>query len=163
VIYVEAPAPYTPGPRDGPSIFLAGGITGCEDWQSRARELLGDAPIVLFNPRRAAYDFERGDALAEQVAWEYRHLQQADLTLFWFPACDPRVTVQPITLFELGSAVAEARLRGRRLTVGADPRYPRRLDVERQLHHALPGEQLYDTLQDTVAAGLSVSRATMPG
>jgi hypothetical protein len=45
----------------------------------------------------------------------------ADLTLFWFPRCDPRVTVQPITLFELGTALAEARLQGRLVTVGSDP------------------------------------------
>ena len=31
--YVEAPEPYTPRPGDSPAIFLAGGITGCPDWQ----------------------------------------------------------------------------------------------------------------------------------
>lgn len=36
-------------PRDGPSLFLAGGITARPDWQSDARALLADAPIVV-NP-----------------------------------------------------------------------------------------------------------------
>lgn len=35
--YTEAPTPYN---GRGPSVFLAGGITGCPDWQAVARAAL---------------------------------------------------------------------------------------------------------------------------
>jgi hypothetical protein len=150
---VEAPDPHLPR-RDERSIFLAGGITGCPDWQRTAGELMRDHEVVVLNPRRATYTPATADVLAEQIAWEYHHLQQVDYTLFWFPACDPRVTVQSITLLELGTAMADARLRGRAITVGADPNYPRRADLRLQLAHALPGLTLHDTLRGTVGAVL---------
>lgn len=162
MIYIEAPAPYRPSDGDGPSIFLAGGITGCPDWQARARALLISTPVVVFNPRRAHRIRPDGDALAEQVAWEYHYLHHADLTLFWFSACDPRVTVQPITLLELGTAIAEARLRQRRIVVGADAGYPRRADLEQQLRHPLPDLAVHRTLRDTVTSALR-ALAVEPG
>ncbi|MGQ0574187.1 MAG: nucleoside 2-deoxyribosyltransferase domain-containing protein [Pseudonocardia sp.] len=155
--YIEAPQPYERRPDDGPALFLAGGITACPDWQRDACELLRGAPVVLLDPRRARYEFDPQagtGAHVEQVAWEYRCLQAADATLFWFPACDPCVTVQPITLLELGTAIAERRLCGRRVVVGADPGYPRRIDVELQLRQALPALTVHETLSGTVAAAL---------
>jgi hypothetical protein len=157
MIYIEAPEPYQPAPGDGPSIFLAGGITGCPDWQREARSLIADQPVVVLNPRRANYRPEHGDTLAQQIAWEHHHLQQADHTLFWFPHSDPTVTVQPITLLELGTALAETRLIGRRITIGADRRYPRRPDLELQVHHALPEHLLHPTLPATIAAALTAT------
>lgn len=154
MIYIEAPARYRRSDGHGPSIFLAGGITGCPDWQAQARELLATTPVVVLNPRRAHRVRPDGDVLAQQVAWEYHDLHRADLTLFWFPACDPRVTVQPITLLELGTAIAEARLRGRRIVVGADAGYPRRPDLEQQLRHSLPDLTMHDTLRDAVTSAL---------
>jgi hypothetical protein len=53
MIYIEAPNSYQPASGDGPSVFLAGGITGCPDWQRDARALLDAAPVVVLNPRRA--------------------------------------------------------------------------------------------------------------
>jgi hypothetical protein len=152
--YVEAPEPYEPAPGDGPSIFLAGGITTCPDWQQTVRRLLADAPVVLLNPRRADFDITRGDTAEQQVAWEYEHLHLADVTMFWFPRCDPRRTVQPIALFELGAAIAGWR----RFVVGADDRYPRRLDIELQLRNALPRRTVHRNLADTVDAAMEVVR-----
>ncbi|MFC4950570.1 nucleoside 2-deoxyribosyltransferase domain-containing protein [Pseudonocardia sp. GCM10023141] len=154
---VEAPQRYERLPGDGPSIFLAGGITGCPDWQSEALTRLAGTPLVLFNPRRAAFDVGRGDNAVQQIAWEYEHLTAADVTLFWFPRCDPRETVQPIALYELGMAVAAARAGTRRFAVGTDPDYPRRLDVEEQLRHALPGWPVHHTLHATVDAAASLA------
>jgi hypothetical protein len=154
MIYVEAPTPYQRAPGDGPSLFLADGITACPDWQSDARTLLTDAPIVLLNPRRRAYNPANGDTAEQQIAWEYHHLHLADLTLFWFPRCDPHLTVQPITLLELGTALAEARLEGRLITIGADPNYPRRHDPQLQLQHALPTQDLHSTLLATTTDAL---------
>lgn len=155
--YVEAPEPYRPLPDDGPSIFLAGGITGCEDWQHRACALLGSASVVVFNPRRARYDPARGDSHEQQVSWEQEHLRLADVTLFWFPASDPRVTVQPVALLELGFAMAEAGLSGRSLVMGVHHDYPRRVDVDLQWHGRFPGAPVYRDLDSTVRAALAVA------
>src|SRR5262249_53965985 len=111
-------------------------------------------PLVVLNPRRAHRIRPDGDVLAQQIAWEYHYLQRADLTLFWFPARDPRVTVQPITLLELGTAIAEAQLRQRRIVVGVDAGYPRRADLELQLRHPLPDLTMHRTLRDTVTSAL---------
>ena len=72
--YVEAPERYLPT-GDERSIFLAGGITGCPDWQRTASDLMRDHEVVVFNPRRGAYPPATADILAEQIAWEYHHLQ----------------------------------------------------------------------------------------
>lgn len=163
--YVEAPHEYRRDPeKDGPSIFLAGGITACEDWQLIVRDLLHGCPVVLLNPRRADFDVRNGDSAAEQVEWEYRHLHAADITLFWFPRCDPRETVQPIALFELGAAIAEHRVDpfGRRFVVGVDDEYPRRLDIDLQLANALPYQPVHRYLADTVEAAVKFASTPTP-
>lgn len=48
--YIEAPTNWQ---RDGsPAIFLAGGITGCPDWQAEAAKTLSDLSedIVVLKP-----------------------------------------------------------------------------------------------------------------
>ncbi len=149
--YVEAPQPY-PGP--GPVLFLAGGISGCPDWQSEAATMLRDTPgLTVLNPRRTAFDLADPAAATEQITWEFTHLHRADVVLFWFAAGG---SVQPITLYELGVHVT----RGVPLAVGADPGYPRRLDVEVQLALARPGLTVHDTLAGTVAAARLLSSVT---
>lgn len=152
--YIEAPQNWRRTMLEPPAVFLAGGITGCEDWQQDARRHLADHDVTVLNPRRADFDVTKGDSAAQQVRWEYEHLHRAEVTLFWFPACDPSVTVQPIALFELGSAIAEYEARGRRFVVGADPTYPRRLDIELQIENALGEWPIYERLMDTVAAAV---------
>ncbi|MBT2451656.1 nucleoside 2-deoxyribosyltransferase domain-containing protein [Streptomyces sp. ISL-43] len=145
--YVEAPAVHRPAPGDPPSVFLAGGITHCPPWQAAAARALAD--FVVLNPRRTDFDVSDPSQTDIQIAWEYRHLGLADVTLFWFPACDASLTVQPITLYELGAAAATA---GRRLVVGADPGYPRAADVRTQLRLARPDLTVHPTLSATLAA-----------
>ncbi|MFI7543981.1 nucleoside 2-deoxyribosyltransferase domain-containing protein [Actinoplanes sp. NPDC049599] len=150
VRYVQAPQPYT-GP--GPVLFLAGGISGCADWQAEAVALLRDAPgLTVLDPRRSAFDLADPAVATEQITWEHTHLHRADVVLFWFA---PGGSVQPITLYELGVHVT----RGVPLAVGADPAYPRRLDVRVQLALARPGLIVHDTLADTVAAAELLSSA----
>jgi hypothetical protein len=136
VTYFEPPAEY---PGSGPSLFLAGGITGCPDWQREACALLADLPVALLNPRRQSFPITDPGAAAEQVAWEYRHLERATAILFWFPASP---SPQPIALYELGRHAAL----GRSLAVGADPGYLRRADLLLQLSHARPDLAVHDTL-----------------
>ena len=52
--YIEAPTVYT-GPERERSVFLAGGITGCPDWQSWMVTRLRPASLALLNPRRADF------------------------------------------------------------------------------------------------------------
>ena len=153
VRYVQAPQPYD-GP--GPALFLAGGITGCADWQAEAAAMLRGTPgLTVLNPRRAAFDVADPAAATAQITWEHTHLRRADVVLFWFAAGG---SVQPITLYELGVHVT----RGVPLAVGADPGYPRRLDVEVQLALARPGLRVHDTLAATVAAAELLSSTGGP-
>jgi Nucleoside 2-deoxyribosyltransferase like len=138
--YLECPAEDAPRYS---SVFLAGGITGVEDWQQKARTLLAGAPITMFNPRRAAFDVSNGDSAEQQIDWEYRKLADADVILFWFPQCDPKVTVQPIALYELGKTAAL----GKNMVVGTHPDYIRRTDVLEQLKRIRPDVQVRNTLE----------------
>jgi len=156
-MYFEAPEYYRPQPADPPAVFLAGGITGCSDWQAEAVKLLESdtEPLVILNPNREK--FPSGDHLAawEQVSWEQHHLHLADVTAFWFPASDPSVTVQPIAMFELGQALGE----NRPVVVGADPGYPREADVHMLCELARPGMPVYSYLEHVVHDVLTVTCA----
>jgi hypothetical protein len=153
VRYVQAPQPYT-GP--GPVLLLAGGITDCPDWQNEAVAMLRDTPgLTVLDPRRASFDLADPAAATEQITWEHAHLHRADVVLFWFA---PGGSVQPVTLYELGVHVT----RGVPLAVGADPGYPRRLDVEVQLALARPGLPVHDTLAGTVAAAAGILSSAGP-
>ncbi|WP_370973845.1 nucleoside 2-deoxyribosyltransferase domain-containing protein [Amycolatopsis sp. cg9] len=152
-LYFEAPNYYLPQPGDAPAVFLAGGITGCPRWHDHAAAVLAAAPepVVVLNPNRADFPIHDPAAGWEQVSWEQHHLHLAETTtLFWFPACDPAVTVQPIAMYELGQALGE----GRRIVVGADPGYPRVADVRMLCQLAQPGLPVHSTLDDTLAAVL---------
>ena len=152
--YIEAPHRHAPDGR--PTVFLAGGIQSCEDWQSQARTVLADVPgLVVLNPRRADFPLGNPDAEAEQVAWESEHLRIADLILFWFPRS---VSHQPIALFELGLATQ----RWSRLVVGADPAYLRRNNIVEQLSHLQPHTVVHSTLPSTLQAARSMLESLRP-
>lgn len=135
---VEAPDEYA-GP--GPSLFLAGGITGTVDWQADIIARLADLPLVLLNPRRRNFPMDDPSAAEGQIAWEYRHLRRATAVLFWFPP----ETLCPIALFELGGRTL---VPDQRLFVGTHPDYGRRLDVVIQLKLARPEVEV---VSDTAA------------
>jgi hypothetical protein len=123
-----------------PSVFLAGGITGCPDWQSsiipdlsrKLNKLSWPSSMVIINPRRVSWDMKDSEGTArEQIRWEHHYLQQADIISFWFP----EETLCPITLFELGKKICRpSNTFGLQQipVVGVHPRYVRRLDIEVQ-------------------------------
>lgn len=129
------------------SVFLAGGITGCPNWQADAIRLFqgtGIAEVTLMNPRREQAFPCGSDAIAQQVRWENFYLDCASVVLFWFTAGQ---AVQPIALYELGKIGA-----GRKpVATGADVSYRRRVDVILQLSYARPNIAVYSTLEMTVA------------
>lgn len=113
-----------------PSIFLAGGISNCADWQSVVAEKLEEKygnEIEIINPRRVVWDDDRKDneVSREQILWERSYIKDADTVIFWFS----KETLCPITLFELGSAIHEKDI----AVIGIDPEYQRKFDIEIQV------------------------------
>jgi hypothetical protein len=138
-MYVECPTEYEA--FDRLSIFLAGGITGCPDWQADARVMLEGSGLGLdiLNPRRQNFPTDPGIA-DEQIAWEHRHLRKARAILFWFP----KETLCPITLYELGAwSVAHP---WKPLFVGCEPGYQRTVDVVIQTRLVRPDVEVVDNL-----------------
>ena len=69
--YIEAPD-LTIDVVNMPTVFLAGGITGCSDWQQEMVELLADTEYLLANPRRKNFPIGNPEAAEEQIKWEWR-------------------------------------------------------------------------------------------
>jgi hypothetical protein len=111
------------------SVFLAGGITGCPEWQAELiHRLTGtvDNSTVILNPRRPNFDMANSSWLTnEQIEWEYDYLKLADHKLFWFP----KESICPIALFELGKELGRG---GINMLIGCDPEYSRIVDIQLQ-------------------------------
>ncbi len=135
--YVEAPNSYY-GPK--PSLFLAGGITGCPDWRKDVIQTLSKLEIALYNPRRESFDVKKKYLENEQIKWEYDNLRKASAILFWFP----KESINPITLYELGAWSMSSK----RLFVGVEPEYARKIDVEVQTKLARPDINVVYSLKD---------------
>ena len=121
--YIEAPYPY-PQYVLLKSIFLAGDITNCPDWQQQMVQLLHHTDYTLLNPRRKCFPISDPNASREQITWEHHALRDASVILCWFP-CE---TLCPIVLYELGAwSMTE-----KPLYVGVHPQYARRTDIEIQ-------------------------------
>ena len=151
--YYEAPRYYRQQADDPPAVFLAGGISNCPRWHDTAIEAIrsGIDEVVILNPNRTGFQTDDPAAGWEQVTWEQHHLHlPGTVTLFWFPACDPRLTTQPIALFELGQALGEQRA----VVVGADPGYPREADVRMLCQINAPAVRVRASLVDTVGDAL---------
>jgi len=120
------------------SVFLAGGITNCPDWQAYIVDKLKNEKITIFNPRRKNFSTDDPSAVEGQIAWEYSHLHISNINSFWFP----KESICPITLLELGSALE----RDKPLAIGTHPGYGRRIDVEIQTEKRRPDLEIYYTL-----------------
>ncbi|HZR38821.1 MAG TPA: nucleoside 2-deoxyribosyltransferase domain-containing protein [Ktedonobacteraceae bacterium] len=122
------------------SLFLAGGITDCPDWQKEMIEKLKDSPLVLLNPRRTSFPIEERSTAREQIEWEHIHLRKATAISFWFP-CE---TLNPIVLYELGAwSMTE-----KKLFVGVHPDYQRMQDVQIQTALARPDVQVVMSIEE---------------
>ena len=152
MIYVEAPDEYDPA--GGASLFLAGGITGCDGWQWRLAEMLSGLDLVVLNPRRRRFPIDDPSAAEEQIRWEFRHLRRATARLFWFPGA----TLCPIALYELG---AWSKAPGP-LFVGADPAYARRQDVEIQTKLVRPDVRIRSSIEELADDVRRYARSASP-
>lgn len=122
------------------TLFLAGGISNCPDWQSPVAEmLLARTNYTIFNPRRNGWSMDdEAEESRKQIIWEHEHLARSETILFWFP----KETLCPITLLEYGKFLVSDR----KLIVGTHPEYQRRLDVEVQGKLERPNIHVWDDL-----------------
>ena len=134
--YIEAPQEYA---GNEPSIFLAGGISGCPDWQVEMVAKLSNTPLVLFNPRRKDFKFHQEET-RRQIKWEYHQLRKANAILFWFP----HETLCPIVLYELGAW----SMTDKKIFVGVSPWYERINDVIIQTELARPDVKVVFSLKE---------------
>ncbi|MBD3408416.1 MAG: hypothetical protein GF411_19995 [Candidatus Lokiarchaeota archaeon] len=119
--YVEAPQWGSNCGVSETSVFLAGGISGCPDWQSELVKMLDIDGLVVYNPRRSDFDMSKPNGAHEQIKWEYQHLQRADAISFWFP----KESICPIVLYELGFHLNSNKC----IFIGIEPGYCRTIDV----------------------------------
>ena len=89
---VIAPEKYEPVKNDI-KVFLAGGITGCEDWQlatiAEIDSLASNFPeiyenLVILNPRRVEFQINDPNAATEQINWEFNMLEKCDMFSMYF-------------------------------------------------------------------------------
>lgn len=140
-----------------PDIFLAGPISGAENWQEKAEQLLGSIEqtedskegLVIANPRRAEGIPRVGDIAKEQITWEHRNLKLARVVMFYFVK-GPGI----ITPLELGKELG----RGSSIVLGIDESFDRPFDIEMQAHLEQPELPIYHTLDETVVAAAALAR-----
>lgn len=121
------------------SVFLAGGITGCPNWQqtvikSLEKSLRGspyEQNIVVFNPRRKNFPINKPSASYEQIKWEYDQLSKMDIFSIYFCNSD---SDQPICMYELGRYICQMQTRfpkdwENRIIISIESGYKRTQDV----------------------------------
>jgi hypothetical protein len=145
---IESPNRYCPDIGEK-SLFLAGGITGCPDWQQEILQKLSSTDLVIFNPRRRRFPMHDPSAAKAQIKWEADHLRLTDQILFWYP-CE---TLCPIALYELGAW----SMSDKPLFVGTHPDYQRRLDIEIQTKIVRPDINIVYSLLDLAEQIISVN------
>jgi len=99
---IEAPD-YSFKDDNQPSVFLAGGIANCPDWQKEVIERLVDCDALALNPKRENFPMDDPNAAKEQITWEFKALESADVFSMWFCAGE---SDQPICQYELGRHLA---------------------------------------------------------
>ncbi len=135
-----------------PSVFLAGGITNCPEWQEEAINKLSDLDMgCLLNPRRKNFPIEDPNAAREQITWEFRALEKADIFTMWFSNAP---SDQPICFYELGRnlAMREVALRLNSVVIGVEKGFKRSQDVYIQTELVCPNIKVYDNFDDYVSA-----------
>jgi hypothetical protein len=149
VTYIEAPTEYKKTSNSEMSLFLAGGISGCPDWQLKFMKLVSEEretvtgknnDIVFLNPRRDNFPIGDPSASEAQIKWENFHLKSSDYISFWF--C--KETLCPIVLYELGTWIKTDK----KIFIGVEDGYIRKADVEIQSKLERPNIEIKSSLQD---------------
>ncbi len=132
MIVITAPDLYVPK-YDDVTVFLAGGITGCRDWQKEVIDHLhafvgrDDTQVVVYNPRQENFDIKNSNATINQITWEYHYLNKADIFSMYFVGGDQ---IQPICMYELGRYIKPC---GEGQVISTEKDYTRKMDVDIQV------------------------------
>lgn len=142
-LIIEAPLEvYSLENHKNTKLFLAGGITDCPDWQSTIINNLIDVPnLTIYNPRRTDFPIDDPKASEEQITWEYNHLRDADIIIYWFS----RGSINPIVLYELGKWGTST---DKPIYIGIDKDYTRSIDVEVQTKLSNPHTSIVYSLDE---------------
>ena len=113
------------------SVFLAGGITNCKEWQKEVIENLKYEDVSIFNPRQEHFDVSDKTASYKQILWEFEHLEKMDIFSMYF--CNDN-SDQPICMYELGRNIVRMQNRfpsdwEKRIVVSVEDGYSRKTDV----------------------------------
>ena len=115
--------------------FLAGGINKCPNWQQEVIEELKNIGfnehLVVFNPRRDNFPIDDPNASEEQIAWEFKWLNRADIFSMYF--CNSE-SVQPICFYELGRNLA---IRKENCVISVEDGFSRAKDISIQSRLAI--------------------------
>ena len=131
---IKAPEEFEYNSNDV-KVFLAGGISNCEDWQRKVAEELQNEPddLILIDPRSDKFDRDDDKAEIRQISWEFKMLENCDIFSMYFCGSE---SVQPICMYELGRNIVRMQNRfptvdewGHRIIITADPNYKRYKDV----------------------------------
>ena len=113
------------------SLFLAGGITNCKEWQKVVIKELEFENVSIFNPRQEHFDIADNNASYKQILWEYERLEQMDIFSMYF--CNDN-SDQPICMYELGRNIVRMQNRfpsdwQKRIVISVEDGYKRKQDV----------------------------------
>lgn len=116
------------------SVFLAGGITNCPEWQKDIIKKLNDLSsekLVVFNPRRDNFPIGDKTASYNQIQWEFDKLNKADIFSIYFTSGK---STQPICMYELGRYITIMQHRfpidwENRIIISVEDGYVRKEDV----------------------------------
>ena len=129
--------------------FLAGGITNCSDWQQEVIKELKNMEnggaymdnLVIINPRRESFPIDDPNAAEEQIEWEFKWLQRANIFSMYFCTGE---SDQPICMYELGRNIVMMQWKfdatwKNRIVISIEDGYKRQQDVNIQTKLAIPG------------------------
>ena len=143
-----------------PSLFLAGSIEmgRARRWQDEVVKELSGLDLTIFNPRRKHWDWNLDPtvvtpALDEQVRWEQKYMEMADIVLFVLL----NNTQSAISLLEYGKCYGE----NRSTIVVVEPGFYRRGNIV--IMQNLIQEPTYDSLEEalpTLLATYTASKAS---
>lgn len=115
-------------------VFLAGGITNCQEWQNKIINILKneDDNLIIFNPRRKNFPINDPTASFEQIKWEFNYLEQCDIFSMYFDGS--KQSDQPICFYELGRNIERMKQKFckdwfNRITISVDTNFKRYKDV----------------------------------
>ena len=127
------------------SVFLAGGISMCPDWQSKVIDILSKMPdtdaLTLYNPRRKSFSVNDSLMTYIQIGWEFLNLEHCDIFSMYF--CNSE-SVQPICFYELGRNMLYKEIQhgpyiSDHVIVSVEDGFKRAQDVTTQISFAFPG------------------------